>query len=128
MKPGRPDPERFAELQGKAREAERVRWEYGHALDYRYQDRAYAPAAKRHKFEVLERAAKRTADRYFAYLEAISPRTWDHGIPYAWIRDELTYADAVTRDALSVIPRPAYGYTPADILRYIGPVREEQST
>ena len=128
MRP-KPSPERFAELQSKAREAREAQRDYGRELDRRYQDRTYAPRVKVHKYEVLRRAEDRAEARFYAYLKAISPRNWDHGIAASWLIDGLSYPDAVTRGPLSVVPPAAYGWLAHDpqFRAIIGAIPEVQA-
>lgn len=119
------DRDTFEQLQREARES-RDSWQaYARELDRRYQSRDYAPAAKRRKLEVLWRAESRTWRKFYTYLEAIAPRDFGRGFPCPWLLDGLTFADAVTRDRLSVVPPLAFQWTQADQLRIIGPVSPE---
>ncbi len=116
----KPSPERFAALQGAARAA-RAAWEgYKRTLDRRYQSACYAPRVKVRKLEVLTRARARAEQRFYVYLKAISPRDWDRGFPCSWLIDGLGYADAITRDALSVVPPLAFQWTVEDQRPLIG--------
>lgn len=129
--PAQSPAERFAELQRKAQEAYTHMYAFRQELNRRYQDHAYAPAAKRNRLAVLERAERRAWDRFWKYLCVISTRAWEAGVPVSWIREALTYDDAVTTSALSVIPPPAYGYTVEESRRFAWPVqaaRQEVST
>ena len=116
MRRRKPDPEVWRQLQTAAQmTAEKRRTARAH-LDARYGPHGdvYARASERHALAVLDRAERRAWDRLYAYLSAISPRDWASTVPTTWIRDRLTFADATTRDALSVVPDPAYGYTEQD--------------
>lgn len=130
MRKVKADPVTFAELQTAAREAQECWRDCARELDRKYQDRAYAPSAKRRKLDQLDRAEKRARERFWRYLEAISPRQWDRGIPASWLTDGLTFADAVTREALSVIPPAAYGWDQRDrqFREIIGPIRVAAET
>jgi len=114
--------ERFADLQSKAREAYAEAYAFRAELDRRFQSHSYATRTLQNRLAVLDRAERRHWDRYFKYLTAISPRAWDQIIPCSWIREALTYADAVTDGTLSVVPPAAYGYTQEDSRRFAWPV------
>lgn len=102
--------ERFAALRAKTLDAIATRQTYKAELDAHYHDAAYAPAAKRAKLERLNNALKRHEDRFFAFVQTISPRDWTSGVPLGWIMRELTYDDAITRGPLSVVPPASWGY------------------
>ena len=67
-------------------------------------------------------AETRACDAFCAYLTEISPRAWGQGIPCTWLRTALTFADATTAEALSVVPPPAYGWAPQDLVPFTLPV------
>jgi hypothetical protein len=115
---------RFTELQRKAREAEQAARSTRAILESRYQAVCYAPIGKRKQYETLQRKESAAFDRFYKFLESISPRAWNSGVPLAWLRDSLTYADAVTRGQLSTVPPPAWGFYEADSRRFAEPVRE----
>jgi hypothetical protein len=55
-------------------------------------------------------------------LNKISARDFGRGFASHWILQWLTYDDAVTRGALSMIPESAYGYSDAEVRRFAGPL------
>jgi hypothetical protein len=125
-----PNPERYATLRTRAREAaERLR-QYQIRLSVRYGSMSgntpdhYLKAAERRKRDQLKAACDRHDRAMYAYVEAISPRAWDQGVPYTWIVHTLTFDDAVTRGALSVVPPPAWGFGQDDTRRIAQPVQE----
>lgn len=63
---------------------------------------------------ILTADSKRT-DQMCALLDDISPRDWRSGVPSHWLMSDLTFEDATTRGALSVVPPCAYGMRPADM-------------
>lgn len=114
--------ERFMKLQTNAQEADAKVMELRNELNRRYQHHWYAPAGQRKQLERLEAAASRHSDKFHAYLTSLSPRSWDSGVPASWVRDCLTYADAVTTGALSVVPPPAWGYDVRQMEEFARPV------
>ena len=85
----------------------------------------YAPRGKREQYARYTAAADKIADKFFALLDSISPRNWRSGVPWYWILEHLTYADAITPDQLAVVPPCAYGLTPQDMIHFAWPVRRE---
>jgi hypothetical protein len=84
----------------------------------RYSDVAYAPAKLKRQIDVATRKADRAWARLFKLVETISPRDWSSRVPVSWIRDQLTYSDAITHGQLSMIPPPAWGYTEAELKEF----------
>lgn len=119
--------QKFERLQTRAQDADRKVTDLRLALERQYQDDLYAPAGKRRELERLKVSASKHESRYFEYLQVLSPRRWEQGVPYRWIRDVLTYDDAVTTDALSVVPPPAYGYQVQDSQRFAAPLHRTVS-
>lgn len=72
-------------------------------------------ATERRRLDVFRRAQDRASDAMFALLDRIGGRSWRSLVPHQWVMDELSYEDAVTRDALSVIPPLGYGARPSDL-------------
>ena len=70
------------------------------------------------KREALSAAQSKAWDAMFALLADISPRSWSAGVAAWWVVEELTYADATTTGALSVVPKPGYGTTPREVERF----------
>lgn len=111
--------ERYHALQARAQETAKARQTYRILLDVKYGGHVgYAARKETRELERLERAERGAFDRFFAYLEAVSPRDWASGVPTHWLRDSLSWADATTRGPLSVTPPPAYGYGEADARRF----------
>lgn len=71
-------------------------------------------------YEKLKRAAGRAEQSFFKFLKTIQKRDFSVGVPAWWIRDVLTYEDATTTGALSVVPPPAYGYTELSVQQFAG--------
>lgn len=115
--------ERFTQLQVRWQDADRATRELRNELDRRYQSHRYAPATKRRKLEQLDRAERRQSERFYTLLASISPRDWTHGVPCNWIRQSLTFADAITRDALSTVPPPSWGNTDRDVQAFAAALR-----
>lgn len=112
--------ERFESLQARWRAAQEKAHSLRFDLRYHYGEHyyVYAPKGKRDKADRASRAEEKAADAIFAWLDANSPRDWRRGVPSAWVCGELTYADAMTTDQLSVVPPVAYGCTSADSIRF----------
>jgi hypothetical protein len=131
LAPGETPETRFADLQVHARVTRDAALAVRGDLNRRYTYHGYAKAAERKRLERLQRAADRAQEAFTSYLCTIAPaeRDWYRGVPLHWLIDSLTYADAVTRDALSVVPPAAYGYAeswPRMFARAIGPDRAVQ--
>lgn len=58
-------------------------------------------------------AEEKAADAFNAHLAAIQGRDWSYGVPGSWLREEITFDDAVRppSEKLSVVPPIAFGYT-----------------
>lgn len=113
---------RFSALQERFRKAADAASNLRFALNYKYGEVYNAKRSERDKLDKLRERESKAADAIFAWLEANSPRNWRHGCPYYWICTELTYADAVTSGALSVVPPVCYGGSPQDSIRFARPV------
>lgn len=114
----RADPVDFADRQLRAQQTARAVQDQRATLDAKYGDRRYCSTRERRALDVLDRAERRAWDAFWRYLCAISPRDWAAGVPVVWLRDSLTFADAVTRGPLSVVPPPAYGYDDRAMRQY----------
>lgn len=70
-------------------------------------------AAERGRVNVAIERYDKACDAFWALLMPSAPRAWFHGVPSAWVCEELTYADAVRplSEQLSVVPPCAYGYS-----------------
>ena len=119
--------ERFALLQSAAHSKTEIADDYRRELNRRYQAYNYAPSAKRRKLEAMENAARKAADKFYAFLATITPdgRKWDSGVPCSYLLKGLTYADATTRGQLAVVPPPAYGYTDQDMRVFSWAIRDQ---
>ena len=118
---------RFEELQRKSQTATRAVDDYRITLIVKYGSngwRSYASRTEQKRFDILQRTADRAFDRFFTFLQSIAPRDFARGFGCAWIRDSLTFDDAITHDRLSVVPPPSYGLLPSDMVRLAGPVRD----
>lgn len=70
------------------------------------------------RIETFRRSQDRAIESMMTLLARVSDRNWYSGSPCHWIMRELTYSDAITSDALSIIPPPAYGYREQDARRF----------
>lgn len=102
--------EQFERLQAAWRKAHAREQEIKASLTARYGTwYVYAPLVKREKADRLADRANKASDAIFTWLDNNSPRQWRSGVPYHWVCDSLTYADAVTHGPLSVVPPVSYG-------------------
>lgn len=81
-----------------------------------------ANTREREKLDKLREKEGKAQDAFFAWLDRYSPRSWRSGVPCYWVCEELTYADAITAGAMSVVPPPSYGSVHGDSLRFAAPV------
>lgn len=116
--------DRFEALKLKARVSAMKLQRLVTELDAHYQSHRYAPRTMRHKLDALRIADNKAWDKLFAFIQSISPRDWSCYVPIHWIRDHLTYEDAMTSGQLSVVPPPCYGSTPAQLQQFAWPIRE----
>jgi len=85
---------------------------------------AYYSAAERKQWEKLRNSEDRAMDRIMAWLDKHgSPRNWHITLPCNFICRELTFESATTLDAIEQDAPPAYGYTDADVARFLAPLR-----
>jgi hypothetical protein len=70
------------------------------------------------KLETFARARDRAGEALLAVLDRVGCRQWRSGVPYHWIMSNLSWDDATTRDALSVVPPCAYGSSARDMERF----------
>lgn len=70
---------------------------------------AWMTRGEKLKRELIKVASDRAIDRMCDLLDVIGCRDWRTGVPAHWLVESLTYADAVTTGALSVVPPLAYG-------------------
>jgi hypothetical protein len=119
--------ERFEYLQSQARAARADRATFRIDLEVKYGSGnvAYASRGERKRLEQLDAREKRTFDRFFKFLETLSPRAWGIGFPCSWLVYSLTFDDACTRGALSVVPPAAFGYTEHEARQFAGALQTE---
>jgi len=97
--------------------AVRVKWdEFDSALSRKYGSGfqgSWLKAGERKAKERLGAAMDKAGDAVFEYVQAISPRDWSTGVPAYWVRESLTFEDAVrpVDEPLSVTPPLSYGST-----------------
>jgi hypothetical protein len=65
------------------------------------------------KLNKLGDAADKCSNAFTEHLESFSPRDWSYDVPAYWVRETLTFADAMRPldEPLSVVPPMAYGAT-----------------
>lgn len=119
--------ERFHHLQTRWQEASEKWHSYNYEIKRQYGDaRGYCwnvPAGKRARQERLESAESKACARFIDFLKVLNPdRSWSTGFPIGYLQDSLSYADATTRERMSITPPPAYGYTPRDAEAFAGPL------
>lgn len=108
--------QKFHALQAKWREAADTERKCRIDLSVRYGGSIhYAKAAERKRLDQFSKAERKACDRFCKHLASISPRDWSSSVPVSWLRDRLTYADALTTEALSMVPDPAWSYTDRDM-------------
>lgn len=112
----------FTRLQDAWKDAAEVRRVYRANLDERYQAYQYAKVSERKRLARLQAREDTASNRFLAWLEQHSPRSWVTVVPLSFVRDTLTYADARTAGQLDVIPPPAYGYSTEDSKRFAWPM------
>ena len=109
MKSPAPSREKFEQLRTKYLVA-REKWtNLRISFELRYGGRfqtSWLKAGERNKLDALANARDRVGDTLFAYIQAVSPRDWSHGVPSHWILEELSYEDVVRPrgEKLSVVP------------------------
>ncbi len=115
---------RFETLQTAARVAAGAWQTLKVDLTFKYGDRAYASRTETAKLDRLHSAETRTFNKFTDYLASISPRDWRSGVPCVWLRDSLTFDDAITRGQLSTVPPAAWGSDVRELVRFAQPVNE----
>lgn len=79
----------------------------------------YATKAQQDRLSTADRSERTACGHCFAWLDQCSPRKgWRQGVPLWWVRERLTYNDAITAGPLSEVPPPAYGSTPGASVRF----------
>ncbi len=88
--------------------------ELGRQYNYERGWQTWLNKGQRNKLERLRARADKIGDKIVDLLVRISPRgeAWLTGVPAQWIREELTWEDAIrpTAEPLSVVVPGAYGY------------------
>lgn len=112
---------KFISLQIKARLTAAASDNFRRELDYHYQSYKFAPMTKQRKLESLRKAADKAWDKFFVFFTDGSPRSWSQIVPCNWIRDSLTFDDAVTAGALSVVPPQALGASRSQLEAFARP-------
>mgnify|MGYP000948461977 CR=1 FL=1 len=69
--------------------------------------------AEETKLESLRKRSYESGKKFFDFVQSISPRDWSYDVPASWVREDLTFADAVrpVNESLSVVPPLSYGAT-----------------
>lgn len=121
------DQQRFERAQQRYRDAieRRDAFRYGVLLrKYGRLDpsRAWMTRGEIDRLDRFRRAEDRAGDALFAVLDRVSLRGWRSGPPFAWVMTELSWTDATTADALSVVPPCGYGSTPRDMELFAAPI------
>lgn len=93
-----------------------IRLEY--RIKYGNDWRSCLTRAQTKKLDALHERKDRISDQFFVLLDSISPRNWRSTIAFGWVITKLSYADAITKERLSVLPEPAYGSTVGDVQRF----------
>jgi len=69
-------------------------------------------STERKKLEKLRDAKEKVGEKIYELVDRISPRRWDQGVPSWWVRERLTWEDAIrpADEPLSVVVPGAFGY------------------
>lgn len=96
-------------------------------LRLQYGDIFWARAGDRKRLDALRARRDRIANQMIGFLIKYSPRGegWRYGVPLHWICAELTFEDALTSEALSVVPPLAYGQTVERRAAFCAPITRE---
>lgn len=82
---------------------------YGHRFD-----RTWLSTGQRNKLDKLRERRDKIGEKIIDLIVRVSPRgeDWLHGVPSFWLREELTWEDAIRpkNEPLSVVVPGAYGY------------------
>jgi hypothetical protein len=81
-------------------------------------------ATERRRLDTFRRAQDRASDAMFELLDRIGGRYWRSLVPHWWVMEDLSYEDATTRGALSVVPPCGYGARPSDVERFATATRD----
>jgi len=113
-----PDETRFTTLQQQIRTLDADVQDLTINAQLHYQSVCYAPRSLQNKIEKLRERQRKAEHKLFDLLTRVSPRDWTRGVPCWYIWRKLTWQDAITADALSVVPPPAFQHTPQDAARF----------
>lgn len=119
----RPVESQWLTLQARYAAASDALTTYRMALTGGYGDYRYAKRSELARLEKLSQRCDRCSNAIFGWLAEHSPRQWLAGVPAWWICTKLTYADALTSGALSVMPPVPYGGTPASVAAFAREVK-----
>lgn len=74
---------------------------------------AWLKAGERTARQKARDAAEKAGDALTEHVATFSPRDWSYGVPQSWVRESLTYEDAVrpVGEPLSVVPPLSWGAT-----------------
>lgn len=89
---------------------------------------SYATGTERRFLDSLKKKQDKAFDRLYEWLDKFSPRDWESGISSAWIRDHLTYEDAVTTGEMANVPRPSYGYSDKDMIPFMAAIKDKNQS
>lgn len=110
------DEGRFHEI--RRRWLEKVEREETYRMDVLYAkyrsrmpERSWMTKGELDRIERMRTAQDRESDKMFGLLDRIGGRDWRSHAPHHWVMRELTFADATTTGALSIVPPPSYGCT-----------------
>jgi hypothetical protein len=79
-------------------------------------------ARDRARFEAIRARWVKSCDAERAYrMDVLLRRSL---VPHWWVMEDLSYEDATTRGALSVVPPCGYGARPSDVERFAAAVHD----
>ncbi len=109
------DKKRWDELHAAQAEAGETLLEYEIELGAKYGrnfSSSWLSAGQRKKLESLRNKESKIGDKIVDLLVKVSPRDWMYGVPAWWVREKLTWEDAIRpkNEPLSVVVPGAYGY------------------
>lgn len=123
-KPVKPCQNKFLELRIKVINATRDRDDMIQELTVKYGSE-YRSCMNRTQEKALKRLQERVekvVQRFYDYIDAISPRDWSTGVASYYVTHMVSYADIVTTGKLQETPMPAYGNTIDRIRQFMEPV------
>ena len=124
VKPVKPCQNKFLELRIKVSNATRLRDEMIQELTAKYGSE-YRSCMNRTQEKTLKRLQERVekvVQRFYDYINAVSPRDWSTGVASYYVTHMVSYADIVTTGELQETPMPAYGNTIDRIRQFMQPV------